>query len=349
LLRIAIVNGRARAVEILRQILLTVPEYEVAWVAADGAEAVRKCSEDHPDLLLMDLDMPHLDGVQATSRIMRENPCAILITTSAVSNNAGRVFEAMGQGALDVVATPRVGSSHRIEGGKELLDKISRVSRLITTRGSRETSAPPEGRGKRPAFLVIGSSAGGPKALATILGALPVDFPGAVVIVQHIDSEFAPRLVEWLAGQTLLPVRLVENPCPVEAGTVLVAGGSRHLLMGPDMRLTHIIEPRDAPYRPSIDVFFSSVADHWPEPALAVLLTGMGKDGAMGLLDLRRAGWHTIAQDESSSVVYGMPRAAADLGAAVEVLSLAEITRAIIECAGRVRSRGHYPTDKNSK
>ncbi len=350
MLRIAIVNGSTEEVEILRQVLLSAPGYEIAWVAADGAEAVRKCSEDCPDVILMGLVMPGLDGVQATRRIMRESPCAILITVSTMSGNAGRVFEAMGYGALDVVVTPRVGPMSRIECGGELLDKIGRISSLTKNHGRREGVGRPRREVERPVLVAIGSSAGGPKALATILGGLPVEFPGAVVIVQHIDAEFAPRLAEWLAGQTALPVRLIDHICPVAAGTVLVAGRGKHLVMAANLRLNYVIEPRDAPYKPSIDAFFSSAANYWPNPGLAVLLTGMGKDGAKGLLDLRKAGWHTIAQDESSSVVYGMPRAAANIGAAVEVFSLSGITAAIMEYAGKPRSKGLSQADsRNSR
>lgn len=325
-LRIAIVNDNPVVGEILRQVLLGGSGYQVAWVAEDGPSAVLKCAEDRPDLILMDLVA---DGVSATCRIMRETPCAILIVTSDMGGKAGKVFEAMGCGALDVVATPVLGPDSRIKGGKELLDKIARISRLATNRGkgADESRA---GR-KRPMLVAIGSSAGGPKALATIVGALPADFPGAVVIVQHIDARFAPGLAQWLAGQTSLPVSLVKETRPVAVGTIAVACGGKHLVVAPDLRLTHTVEPRDAPYIPSIDVFFSSLAEYWPEPALAVLLTGMGKDGASSLLRLRRAGWHTIAQDESSSVVYGMPRAAADIGAAAEVLPLSEIAAAILE------------------
>lgn len=336
MLRIAIVNDNAEVIETLKRVLLGGSGYQVAWVARDGLSAVRRCSEDRPDLILMDLVS---DGVQATCRIMRETPCAILIVTSDLSGKAGEVFEAMGCGALDVVATPVRGPERTITGGKELLDKIARISRLI-----RKAEECPAGR-NRPLLVAIGSSAGGPKALATVLGALPADFPGAVVIVQHIDARFAPGLAQWLAGQTALPVELVSGSSPITGGRISVAGGGKHLVVAPDLRLTHAAEPVDAPYIPSIDVFFSSLADHWPEPAVAVLLTGMGKDGANGLLRLRRAGWRTIAQDESSSVVYGMPRAAADIGAASEVLPLSGIAAAISEYAGKSAFAKGCPAD----
>ncbi|MEM5787020.1 MAG: chemotaxis response regulator protein-glutamate methylesterase [Syntrophobacteraceae bacterium] len=337
MLRIAIVNNSKLSVETLRKVVLSVPGHGIAWIAADGEEAVRKCSLDRPDLVLMDLIMPRMDGVRATRRIMRESPCAILIVTSDMSCNAGKVFEAMGHGALDVVAMPAVDSNTGIQGAKELLEKISRISRLVENRGCTDAAAGGPGvLSDRPALIAIGSSAGGPKALATILGGLPADFPGTLVIVQHIDAEFAPRLTDWLAGQTALTVRLVDRAIPVTGGNVLIAGGDRHLVMAPNLHLTHTTEPGDAPYKPSIDAFFSSAAAHWPDPALGILLTGMGKDGAQGLLNMRRAGWHTIAQDEPSSVVYGMPRAAADIGAAVEVLALSAIASAIMEYA-----RGH--------
>lgn len=349
MLRIAIANDRADAVEILRKLVLSVPGYEIAWIAASGAEAVRKCAAAPPDLILMELDLPQMNGVQATRMIMTESPCAILIVTPKVSDNAGKIFEAMGYGALDVVATPAGDHYGNIEGGQDLLEKIARLSKLVINGGYRKKPASEPRDTGRPPLVAIGSSAGGPKALATILKALPGDYSGSIVIVQHIDSDFAPRLVDWLSRQTSLAVRLVEQTSPVSLGTVFVAGSGKHLVMTHDHRLAYHVEPVDLPYSPSIDVFFSSAAICWPEPGLAILLTGMGKDGAKGLLNLRRAGWHTIAQDESSSVVYGMPRAAAALGAAVEVLSLSGIIAAISEHAAKAHAEGHIQADAHNE
>jgi len=334
-LRIAIVNDLLMAVEILRRVVLSGPGYELAWIARDGSEAVARCSRDLPDLILMDLIMPEMDGVEATRRIMRDTPCAILIVTATVMGNADKVFDAMGAGALDVIATPVLGPQGKIRGGKELLAKIARIARLI----QKPSPAPPVETGKDPAvptgllppLVVIGASAGGPRAVAGLLEALPENFGPAIVVIQHVDADFGMKLVDWLRRQTSVQVRSAEEGTKPAAGVVLVAVNEHHLVLGPDLRLSYSPEPLDAVYRPSIDVFFDSAAAHWKAKGLAILLTGMGRDGARGLLHLRRAGWHTIAQDEKSSTVFGMPKAAIELGAAAEVLPLSKIPAAILK------------------
>jgi two-component system response regulator WspF len=178
--------------------------------------------------------------------------------------------------------------------------------------------------------VVLGASTGGPEALARILNALPCDLPAAVVVVQHIAAEFAPSLTTWLQGRTRLRVRLAlagDQPAP---GQVLVAGSNDHLVLASDHRLAYTPEPVDYPYRPSVDAFLASLAAFWPTAGVAALLTGMGADGARGLLRLRQAGWLTLAQDKETSVVYGMPQAAVRLGAACKVLPVGELAPAVL-------------------
>lgn len=332
-MRIAIVNDMLIAVEAMRRVVITVPEYKVAWVAKDGAEAVAKCASDTPDLILMDLIMPVMDGVEATRQIMKNSPCAILVVTASVGQNSGKVFEALGHGALDAVNTPVMGMSGGPEAGQSLLAKIAIIKKLIgkpTLNAQSRTSARTL-RTTLPPLLAIGSSTGGPKALAAVLANLPANFSAAIAIVQHVDAEFAPGLVEWLNSQSTLPVMLASEGNHLEVGKVLVAGTNDHLLLKPNLTLTYTKEPRDYPYRPSVDVFFESLADNWNRKGTAVLLTGMGRDGAEGLNALRSKGWHTIAQDKETSVVYGMPKAAAELGAAVEILPINAIAPAVIK------------------
>lgn len=341
MLRIAIANDSLRAIDILRRVILSEPGYEIAWIAKDGAEAVKKRLQDPPDLLLMDLVMPVMDGVTATSMIMKESPTPILIVTATISGNAGKVLQAMGFGALDVVPTPVLGPDKRIRGDKELLAKIARISRFVqkpsaTGEHLTEHDIPPP-PSNLPPLIAIGSSAGGPKALATILAQLPRDFSAAIVVVQHVDAEFASRLTEWLRGQSAVNVELAEEGSFPTAGTVFLVRGDRHLIMNPGMRLSYVMEPHDSSYWPSIDVFFASAAKHCSTRAMGILLTGMGRDGAQGLLELRRAGWRTIAQDEATSVVYGMPKAAVELGAADEVLPLSRIAAEMIDFAVKRR------------
>jgi chemotaxis response regulator CheB len=178
-------------------------------------------------------------------------------------------------------------------------------------------------------LVVIGASTGGPRALATVLGGLPAALPAAVAVVQHIDAAFAAGLAQWLAGHTPLSVAALVARQPLRAGHVWLAAGAEHLVVRDDLHLGLATEPKDCLHRPSIDVFFESVARRVPAGGCGVLLTGMGRDGARGLLALRRAGFHTIAQDEATSVVWGMPRAAAERGAANEVLPLSSIAARI--------------------
>jgi two-component system, chemotaxis family, response regulator WspF len=339
-MRIAIVNDTHVAVEILSRVIASVPGYTIAWTASGGEAAVEKCARDKPDLILMDLVMPAMDGVEATARIMKNSPCAILVVTASIDANAEKVFEAMGYGALDAVCTPVLVGKEKYEGQDELLKKVATIGKLIGTNNSIQKKTEPENTPARrivPEIVAIGSSTGGPKALAEILSRLPENLGAALVIVQHVDAKFAGGLAEWLNGQTGLKVVLAEEGMQPEENVVCVAGTNDHLVLEKNMTFSYTAEPRDYPYRPSVDTFFASLKSHWPGKGTAVLLTGIGKDGANGLLALKKAGWHTIAQDEESSVVYGMPKAAADIGAAVEILSLQDIGNAIIRSIHKKR------------
>jgi two-component system response regulator WspF len=333
-MRIGIVNDLRLAVESLRRAVAAIPGAAVAWVAEDGAQAVACCARDRPDVVLMDMIMPVMDGVEATRRIMRESPCPILVVTATVEGNAGRVFEALGAGALDAVATPGIGPDGCVTAGEPLLRKIRTIALLSGAdagRPSEPVPAPARPGGRRPidAFVAIGASTGGPQALATVLQALPRPVPWPVVVVQHVDPAFAPGLADWLSretGQRAEIARGGETPAP---GRVLIAATADHLVMDAGGGLRYSAEPRDLAYRPSVDVFFDSVAAAGGAPGAAALLTGMGRDGAAGLGRLRAAGWHTIAQDEATSVVWGMPAAAVACGAAREVLPIQGVGPAI--------------------
>lgn len=331
-MRIAIVNDLRMVVECQLRIIREVPGWEVAWVAANGLEAVRQCAVDPPDLVLMDLIMPGMDGVEATRRIMKETPCPILVVTATVDGNASKVFEALGAGALDAVNVPSLGQDAESLAGKAaFLKKITMISiiRGIASDPRAPTLAlPPPVLGKTR-LVAIGASTGGPKALAEILSGLPEKLGAAVVIIQHVDVDFAPGLVSWLNGVSALDVVLAEEGVRPESDRVYVAATNDHLILTADLRFHYTPQPLDKVYRPSVDVFFQSVAEHWPVKGGAVLLTGIGRDGAAGLAVLREKGWHTIAQDEASSVVYGMPKAARELNAAIEILPVDRIGRAI--------------------
>ena len=340
-MRIALVNDLPMAIEALRRVVATRPEHQVVWTAAHGAEAVLRCAEDTPDLILMDLIMPGMDGVEATRRIMAKTPCAIVVVTADVGGNSPKVFETMGAGALDAVNTPVLEHPNAADGARALLAKIETIRKLIgARRGGRPPGAgrreirPPEHR--QGPLVAIGASAGGPTALARILSMLDPGFPAPVVIVQHVDAQFAQGLASWLDRQSALKVRLARADDRPEAGLVLLAGQDSHLVFAGPARLAYTAAPSDCPYRPSIDVFLRSAYQFWPGDIIAVLLTGMGRDGAEGLRTLNRHGHYTIAQDRATSAVYGMPGAAADLRAATEILALDKIAPRLANIAARM-------------
>lgn len=332
-MRIGIVNDSAIAREALRRVVESADGLQVAWIAGDGAEGVERVKADMPDLVLMDLFMPGTDGVESTRRIMREAPCPVLVVTASVGGCIDKVYQAMGFGALDAVDTPVLGRDGCCAGGAELLHKIRTVGKLIGKCPERcPTCASTSGGAvaERGPLLALGASTGGPFAVARILKGLPPDWDVATVIVQHVDAFFVVGLASWLSECAGRRVRLAVDGDRPEPGSILLAATADHLRLDYDGRLRYAIEPADVCYRPSVDVFFQSVARNWRGPGAAALLTGMGRDGAEGLLALRRRGWTTVAQDQATSVVWGMPRAAVELEAAEIVAPLDEIADVLV-------------------
>ena len=337
-MRIGIVNDVRAASEALRRVVASLPGHTVAWIAADGVEAIALAKRDRPDLILMDLIMPHMDGAQATRQIMANSPCAILVVTATVSGNISLVYDAMGFGALDAADTPLLGPTGEMTGVNTLADKIAIIAKIVGTTGESRREPQPQPAAAMPRLLVIGASTGGPTALADLLAPLPRDWNVATVIVQHVDAAFAKGLATWLADRTGHAVSVATSGERPQANAVLLAGTNDHLVLTKSRVLEYREEPSEVFYRPSVDVFFTSVADHWPQAGTAVLLTGMGRDGAQGMLRLRECGWHTIAQNESTSVVWSMPKAAIDLGAAQQVLAVEQMPPAIVSSLTAVRT-----------
>ncbi len=323
-MRVAIVNDEAVAVEVLRRVIAASPDHSLAWIARNGAEAVRQCEQDPPDIVLMDLLMPVMDGVEATRRIMAETPCAILIVTGDISRNTSKVFAALGAGAVDVVATPTMGHTADESSGEGLVNKMKLVGQVgrprYTPVRSPRIDGPPVA-----SLIAIGASAGGPPAVAHVLRDLAIDLPAAVLVVQHVDAEFVASMADWFDSQASFTVQVAREGTVPLAGHAYVAAGDLHLVLRRDGTLGYETEPVNAPYRPSADVLFDSVAAHWRGAVVGIVLSGMGRDGAIGLGKLRATGARTIAQDEATSAVFGMPRAAAEAGAASDVLALARI------------------------
>lgn len=236
------------AVEALRRALAFEPQHQIVWVASNGAEAVTQCAADTPDVVLMDLLMPVMDGVEATRRIMAESPCAIVIVTVDIEQNVHRVFEAMGYGALDAVNTPALGIGNPQTAAAPLLRKIQNVGWLIGQRDNRGKVqvVPPKAGGARQRLVAIGASAGGPASLAVLLKQLPASFNAAVVLVQHVDEVFAAGMAEWLASESKLPVRLARDGEPPIPGQILLAGTNNHIRLLRNGSLVYTAEPRSS-------------------------------------------------------------------------------------------------------
>jgi two-component system response regulator WspF len=328
-LRIAIVDDLALSRAVLRRVVEGVTGYTVAWEASDGAEAVAKAAADTPDVILMDLVMPTVGGAEATRRIMAASPCPILIVTSSISTNLTRVYEALGAGGLDAIHTPTLGPDGAVRGEAPLLARLASFANTASPPVAAPRFVPVTPNPSRPFVIAIGASTGGPTAVARVLRDLGPRVPAALVVVQHIGTDFTHGLASWLSTQVSLPVRLCEDGSRPLLGTVHVAGGDRHLILDRSGCFRYTTEPASCPFRPSVDHFFESLLQSGTPRGVAALLTGMGSDGARGLRRLRENGWYTIAQDEASCVVYGMPKAAAQMEAAIEVLPIGDIGRVI--------------------
>lgn len=340
-MRVAIVNDLPLAVEALRRVVAAEPGFEVAWVAADGLQAVERCALDRPDLVLMDLFMPRMDGVQATRQIMQGAACAVLVVTASVQAATAEVFQALAAGALDVLDTPTLDGSGSAAGADRLTAKLRAMRSLVAA--ARRPSVPlaalpasglPVIRGQ-DMLLALGASTGGPGTVAAILAALKdqclqrrTELP-ATVVVQHIDAAFAPGLANWLAGACGWPVRLARDGETPQPGEVALAPASGHLVLRPRARFENRQGPSDLPYIPSVDEFFHSCRN-WPGAGVAALLTGMGHDGAQGLRFLKDRGWTTLVQSLPTCAVAGMPGAAIALDAAQHILAPGQMAECIL-------------------
>ncbi|MBI4346079.1 MAG: chemotaxis-specific protein-glutamate methyltransferase CheB [Elusimicrobia bacterium] len=332
-IRVVVADDSATVRGFLAAVLKPEHGFQIVGEAPDGRRCVELVSARRPDIVLLDVDMPEMDGLAATVEIMRTAPTPIVIFTSSVVSQRFQVpIKALAAGALEVLHKPAVGSAGAFDAtAAHLRDRLRLLSQIKVIR--RRSVAPPPAQAaivpprETPKILAIGASTGGPSALVEILKGVPRSTPLSVLLVQHMSGEFMHGFVAWLKESVSLPVREAaagDRPSP---GTILVSPGGRHLALarGGVARLDD--SPPRHSCRPSIDVLFESVAEFAAPRAIGVLLTGIGSDGAAGLLEMRRRGCVTVAQDEASSVVYGMPKAAVDLGAAEHVLDLEAIAR----------------------
>ena len=312
--RVLVVDDSALARDIITMILSEDPGIDVIGQAENGQVAVHLVETLRPDLVTMDIMMPVMDGLAAIQEIMAYRPTPILVVTS--SSEAEVAYKAISNGALEVMQKPDMTAGPaEWEGFARRVKVLSQVKVITHVRGRGTATTqvlpflgPTAARaGSQGSILAIGASTGGPAALAKLLGGLPPDLNVGVVIVQHIADGFVPGLVSWLSTVTLLTVKPAEDGERIQAGTVYIAPTGSHTAVTGGGRLSLIDSPPVDSQRPAVDVLFESVEKQYGRRAIAVLLTGMGRDGARGLKRIRDAGGKTIAQDEASCVVYGMP------------------------------------------
>ncbi|MCO8269887.1 chemotaxis-specific protein-glutamate methyltransferase CheB [Actinoplanes sp. TRM 88003] len=349
MIRVLLVEDSATMRHHLRESLAADPELQVVGEATDGGQAVEMVARLRPDVVTMDMMLPTMTGLVATEHIMAEHPTPILVVSSADRKELFSTYNALAAGAVDVLEKPR-GDASDSDWGRRLCAAVRLVSRIRVITHPR---ARLDGRGRTPAepapppaaapalpptdglrVVALGASTGGPGALTELLRALPAGFLPPVLCVQHIAASepFAVAFSDWLAGQTGRDVSYARDRTPVAAltGRVVLAPPDRHLIVRDGLVRISDGPPRHS-CRPSVDVLFDSVAAEYGPTAAGCLLTGMGRDGAEGLLTMRSRGAVTFAQDEASCVVYGMPREAALLGAAAYVLPPARIAARIVE------------------
>jgi two-component system chemotaxis response regulator CheB len=316
--------------EMLARVVGADPAFEVVAVAADGNAAAQHARILRPDVITMDLNMPDADGFSGIARIMAETPTPILVLTANRVETVG--FRALSLGALDLLEKPQATTDLDDYGRllRSRLRLLAGVKVIRHVRGLRERVAAAPGRAGRAELVAIGASLGGPRALAALLRGLPAPFPAPIAVVQHIADGFTEGLASWLSTETRLDVHEARDGEPLLPGVVVLAPTGRHLVVGEGL-----VRLSDAPpvetFRPSVTPLLVSAARVYGARACGVILTGMGRDGAEGLRAIKDAGGPTLVQDEATSTVFGMPRAAIELGAADRVLPLDEIPRVLAE------------------
>ncbi|MBI4689219.1 MAG: chemotaxis-specific protein-glutamate methyltransferase CheB [Nitrospirae bacterium] len=333
-IRVLVVDDSTLARELIIAILSTDNEIQVIGEAKDGKEAVEKVRELRPDIVTMDIEMPVMDGIEAIEQIMASNAVPILVVTTR--GDAHTAYAAILKGALDLVVKPDVNLSE----AREFISKIKLLSgiRVIThISGKRKIQqvidipASVSTENISDKIVAIASSTGGPDALSVILPQLPENFPCPIVIAQHISDGFVSGMVEWLKLITRLNIKVAAEGDAVTVGSVYVSPSEKHTEINASKRISFVgRHPKDI-YRPSCDVLLSSVARVYGKKALGVILTGMGSDGALGMQRIKKAGGNTIAQDDKTSVVFGMNKVAIDSGCIDKILPLGDISKKIVE------------------
>jgi two-component system chemotaxis response regulator CheB len=335
--RVLLVDDSALVRQIFEREIARDPELQVVGAAPDPFVARDLILQAKPDVVVLDVEMPRMDGLTFLRKIMRYNPLPVIIVSSLTKAGSELALEAMALGAVDVMCKP--GAAYKVgDMAHDLVETIKAAAKVDVSALVPRTDAP-----VRPLaltkttnqILAIGASTGGTVAIETVLKSLPRNTPGCV-ITQHMPALFTKSFADRLNGLCELTVKEAEDGDSVVPGTALIAPGDKHLLLRRD-GARYYVNVKDGPpvnrHRPSVDVMFRSVAQTAGKNAIGVIMTGMGADGAKGLLIMKEAGAYTLAQDEKSSVVYGMPKVAFELGAAHEVMSLDAFASRIVELA----------------
>jgi two-component system chemotaxis response regulator CheB len=345
LIRVLIVEDSAVVTDFLRHILNSDPDIEVAGTALDGEMALEAVERVRPDAITMDIHMPRMNGFEATRRIMETRPTPIVIVSGTADiGEQALAFRALEAGALAVLPRPAgIGDPAYEQSAADLVRTVKAMSEVKLVRrwaNTRRRPSPspalvtPRAPGG-PAVVAIGASTGGPQALQTVLSLLPADFPAPILVVQHIASGFAEGFAGWLSLSTAIPVSLAVHGEPILPRRVYLAPDGRHLKVGPSGNILLTADDPENGIRPSVACLFRSVAAVYGANAIGVLLSGMGKDGARELAQMKQCGAVTFAQDGESSVIHGMPGEAIRLDGATYVLAPDKIAAALVSQIAR--------------
>src|SRR5579871_4953417 len=348
-IRVLIVDDSAVVRQTMSEVLSADPEIEIIGTASDPFVAAERMKEQAPDVILMDIEMPRMDGLTFLQKIMSQHPIPVIICSSLAEQGAQNAFRAMEYGAVDIIAKPRVGTKQFLEESRVTLCqavKAAAVARMKPFKPGRTvepklTADAILPRAKSSVLettekvVVIGASTGGTEALRALLEVLPADSPG-IVVVQHMPEVFTRAFANRLDTLCQITVKEAESNDSVLRGHALIAPGNHHVLLKRS-GARYYVEIKDGPlvsrHRPPVDVLFRSAARYAGQNAVAVILTGMGDDGARGMQEMKEAGAVTIAQDEATSVVFGMPNEAIKRGAVDEILPLGAIAAGILKRA----------------
>lgn len=347
-IRVLVVDDSAFMCKVLEEIINEDPQIEVVGQARDGRDAVALAESLRPDVITMDINMPHIDGLQATEFIMSEDPRPIVIVSSESREGASKTLRALELGAIDFIPKPTGGVDLDMRNiQEELTRKIKMAAKVRVVRTATRSKQPAphlpiptsggtasgaaaayQNGGKFP-MVVIAASTGGPAAVMRIVASLPKNFPAAVFLILHMPAMFTKQFTMQLAEIAQLPVKEAEADEPPQPGMVYLCPGSHHLRLSPTGRIALDSGARIDGYRPCADVAFETIAAYARALTLAIVLTGMGNDSAKGVKAVKAAGGYVLAQDEATSVIFGMSAEAIKTGAVDEVLGLDEINTAI--------------------